>query len=210
MIDLTPEERARRGALWRADLDDLGPRVVGHVLARLERWAVPLSPHPLIVPQVPAETDLALTISDVLAYARTGRASDWSDAGSALDALQDLSIVYDAPLGDDLTPADWIDDSEREGLRGELAEVARAAIARTHLERGEPVSRVRLAALAGVSVESVKKALRLGALTTAKPAKRGAAGRPARGDGGGRQAIDVDVASARAWLADRGVFGVAR
>lgn len=206
-IDLTPEERARRGALWRADLDTLPVRVVAYAIERLARWVVPLSPHPLLVPQYPAETDLALTIADVLAYARTGRAGDWSDAGSALDALLSISILYDAPLRDDATPADWIDDSERDGLRGELAEVARAAIARTHLERGEPVPRVRLAALAGVSVETIKKALRLGALVTAKP-KRGAAGRPARGDGGGRQALDVDCASARAWLAERGVGGV--
>jgi len=207
-IDLTPEERARRGALWRADLDTLPVRVVAHAIERLGRWAVPLSPHTLLVPQHPAETDLAMTIADVIVYARTGRTSDWDDAASALDALQTLSILYDAPLRDDATPADWIDDSDHEGLRGELAEVARAAIARTHLERGEPVPRVRLAALAGVSVETIKKALRVAALATAKP-KRGAVGRPARGDGGGRQALDVDCASARAWLAERGVAGVA-
>lgn len=209
-IDLTPEERARRGALWRADLDSLPVRVVAHAIERLARWAVPLSPHTLLVPQHPAETDLALTIADVIAYARTGRAGDWSDADSALDALQTVSILYDAPLRDDATPADWIDDSDHEGLRGELAEVARAAIARTHLELGEPIPRGRLAALAGVSISTIEKAIRLEVLTTAKPAKRGAAGRPARGDGGGKRALDVDCASARAWLAERGVAGLAR
>ena len=199
--DLTPEQRATRGALWRESLDTLPRRLVEHVVERLARWAIPLSPEGLRLPRRAAECDLVHTASDVLAYARTGRAGDWDDDGSAMDALQSLSIVYESPLGDPEVPADWADGAELEGLRAELAEVARATLARVHLARGETIPRPWLAALAGVSVSTIEKAIRLDELATSKR-------RRARGDGGGKPAVDVDNASARAWLAARSVEGV--
>lgn len=203
--DLTPEQRAQRGALWRVELDTLPERLVAHVCERLALWAVPLSPEGLRLPQRPHECDLVHTTRDVLSYARTGSAGDWSDAGSALDALLAVSMVHDSALSEPRTPTDWVDSSELgAGLRSELAEVARAALARVGLEQGDPIPRVRLAALAGVSLSLIEKAIRLGELTP-KPAR---GGRAARGDGGGRRALDVPPESARAWLAGRGVEGI--
>lgn len=199
--DLTPEARAMRGLLWREELDTLPERLAERVVERLARWAIPLSPSKMTLPQHPSECDLAHTTADVVAYARTGRASDWDDDGSAMDALQSLSIVYESPLGDPQLPADWSDGAELEGLRAELAEVARAALARVQLARGETVPRAWLAALAGVSVSTIEKAIRLGELATSKR-------RRARGDGGGKPAVDVDSKSASAWLAAREVEGV--
>lgn len=198
---LTPEARAERGALWRPELDALPERLVAHVVERLALWAVPLSPEGLQLPRRTHECDLVHTARDVLRYARTGHAGDWDDAGSALDALLSLSIVHDSPLSDPCTPADWVDNSALgDGLRSELAEVARAALARVGLEQGDPIPRVRLAALAGVSISTIEKAIREGSLKSSKT-------RTARGDGGGKQALDVTAESARAWLDARSKDG---
>lgn len=197
IASLTPETRAARGRLWRAELDDLPVRVAQCALEHLSRWSVPLSPSPLILPARPAETGLAWTLGDLLSYARTGRASDWSGPSEARDALLSIALLYDAPLSGESVPADWI-DGEHEGLRGEVAEVARAAWARVHVAEGLPVPRQWLAALAGVSRALIVKLVGQGAFEL-EPARGGKRGTPAR---------DVTGASARAWLRGRGVEGL--
>lgn len=197
LATLTPETRAARGRLWRAELDDLPVRVAQCALEHLGRWSVPLSPAPLILPERPAETGLAWTLGDLLSYARTGRASDWSGPSEARDALLSIALLYDAPLSGESVPADWI-DGEHEGLRGEVAEVARAAWARVHVAEGLPVPRQWLAALAGVSLKLVAKVARAGKLSLEPP----------RGDKRGTPARDVSAESARAWLRGRCVEGV--
>jgi hypothetical protein len=74
-----------------------------------------------------------------------------------------------------------------------------AALARLALERGHPVPRTHLAALAGVSVKLVHKEVAQGRLALAKARARDR-GEPAR---------DVTPESARAWLVSRGVEGIA-
>ena len=195
----TPELRAARGRLWRAELDGLGVRVLDEALDHLSHWAVPLSPSPLSLPESGAGTDLSLTIDSLVQYARTGRGPDWDDPGSAEDALLSVSILYDAPLGDPTTPADWLDERDPpEGVRADLAEVARACLARARIARGEPVPRSWLAALAGLSLESITKAVGEKKLKLARARTRDR-GRPAR---------DIEATSARAWLVARGVEGL--
>jgi hypothetical protein len=198
---LAPEQRHARGRLWRVELDSLPERAVREALEHLARWAVPLSAGALGLPRVDDAryTDLALTISDIVAYARTGNAADWDDTSSAEDAFNDISILYDTLLGDSVTPADWLDDAEREGVRGELAEVARAVLARVRIAQGEPVPRQWLAALAGVQLLTVVRAIKDRKLAIAAPRKRARGAKAAR---------DVTAASARAWLIERGVEGV--
>ena len=198
---MTPEQRAERGALWRPELDTLSLRVAAHVIDRLSRWAVPLSPAPFVVPSKPEETDLAYTLRDLVAYARTGRAGDWSGPDEARDALLSVSIVYDAPMGEDSAPADWIDASDLEGLRSELAEVCRAAFARVHIAEGRDVPRAWLAALAGVSRNLIDKAVTQEDLELASEPR-------ARASGSGKPARDITAKSARAWLRGRNIEGV--
>lgn len=198
----TPERRARVGRLGRAALDDLGTRVVQRVYESLGSLAVPLAPHFEVRadPRLAGETDLALTFSALLAYARTGAAWDWTGAEEARDALLAVSRLYDGLLGPHSTlPEEWTDATpEGDELLEQVAEVARAALARIHLAEGSPIPRGRLAALAGVSVELVAKAVAEGVLDTTSPRPRDR-GRPAR---------DVTAESARRWLRERGVEGV--
>lgn len=194
---LTPEGRGERGRLWRVELDALPAALVEHALEYLSRWAVPLSPGRFDLPQPDraGETDLACSLRDLLTYARIG-----GDDGEGRDLLLSVSILYGSPLGGDTLPEDWT-TGDHEGLRGELAEVARAALARVQLASGRSVPRLWLAALAGVSVERIDKGVREGELEPAEP-------RPARGGRGGSAARDVSAESARAWLRARGVTGV--
>ena len=201
MIDaLTPETRHARGRLWRVELDTLPERAVREALEHLARWAVPLSPGALGLPRVDDAryTDLAITISDLISYARTGRAADWQGGEDAEDALLSVSVLYSAPLGDSVVPSDWIDRTDLDGDRALLADVARACLARVRLERREPIPRTWLAALAGCDERTIKRAIERGELATA----RGARGRP------GKRPQPVASESARAWLVARGVEGV--
>lgn len=194
---LTPEGRGERGRLWRVELDALPAALVEHALDHLSRWAVPLSPGSLGLPRPDqaGETDLACSLRDLLTYARVG-----GDSGEGRDLLLSVSILYGSPLGGDTLPEDWT-AGEHKGVRGELAEVARAALARVQLADARPVPRLWLAALAGVSVERIDKAARDGEIAAAEP-------RPARGGRGGSAARDVSAESASAWLRARGVAGL--
>ena len=201
-MTLTPEQRASRGRLWREELDTLHERCVRDAQDHLSSLILALDPtaHFSLPPDA---IGLGYTIRDLVSYARTGRAGDWDDSGSAMDALNSVSCLYDATYGDPVMPADWSGEVEHDGARGELAEVAGAVLARVQLEQRRPVPRAWLAALAGVSIKSIVKALSQGELRSAK-----GSGRAARGDGGGRKSLDVDVESARAWLVAREVEGV--
>lgn len=199
-MTLTPEQRSSRGRLWREELDTFPARAVTELLEYLARWAIPLTPATLSVPVSGEHVGLSWTLRDLVSYARTGAAGDWDDSGSAADALNDVSILCESPL-DSATqvPTDWTSDATHDGVRGELAEVARAVLARINLAQRSPIPRAWLAALAGVDGSEIRRAITRGKLATEKPRKKAK---------GGKAALDVEVESARAWLVARGVEGV--
>lgn len=191
MNEPTHEECSQRGRLWRVELDSLPTRVAQAADMHLRRWKVSLP--------LGEFAELALTLRDILTYARTGLATTWSDPASARAALRAMSILHDAVITDRTEPMDWIDSTDTDGLRGELLEVCRAALARVRIAELQPVPRHWLAALAGVSGKLIAKNVGSKSLRSVKGRMRDR----------GLVAKDIDPVSARRWLESRGVQGMA-
>lgn len=143
------------------------------------------------------ESDLELALRALTAYAQTGDDGwDWGgDPECAADALLSIhGALYqsasDPPSGPLAGP--WLGDED-----DPIALVARAALARVALARGEPVPRAWLASLASADPRTVRGALAEGQLADAPGP-----------EGSGRQARPVTRASALAWLRSRGVAGL--
>jgi hypothetical protein len=180
-------------ALCRPALDSLPERIAARVSERLEYLAA--------LAREGSSSVLELATRELLAYARTGRVSDWASTDDARAALRVVSLACAAPLGCALAPEDWVDRVDLEGELAELAEVCRAVLARVCLAEGRAVPRTWLAALAGASRSLIDKYARLGVLERAEPR--------ARASGSGKPSRDVTAESARRWLRAREVDGVA-
>lgn len=148
-----------------------------------------------------SDSDLALTAQALVRYAQTGDSeADWGDdASCAADALLTVHGALYRAAADDASgplPRAWLADDE-----DPLALVARATLARVSLARDHGVSRAHLAALAGVSGQTIRGALAEGDLID-EPGDQL--------DGGGRAERPVAARSAREWLVRRGVPGAPR
>lgn len=149
-------------------------------------------------------SEIELTVASLVRYAQTG-ADQWGEFGgggselaaeSAADALLALhGALYrsasDDPAGE--LPRAWLADDE-----DPLALVARAALARVAIARGDGVRRAHLATLAGVDPRSLRAAVTEGRLVDEAGEER---------EGGGKTERPITAESARAWLEARGVPG---
>lgn len=178
--DATLATVARRtGELWSATVDSLPEHAGGRIEAEVIRLhrRYDLSGNDALPPgRRLLGAGAGAQVADLIEFARSGTRN--THTAFALKSLGDL-------------------DRDLDGLPG-WAVVHGAALARLALERGHPVPRTHLAALAGVSVKLVHKEVAQGRLALAKARARDR-GEPAR---------DVTPESARAWLVARGVEGV--
>lgn len=163
-------------------LDTPTRRLVARAVGTVWRAATELDPAALVT-----GSDLGLTLQALVTYAQTGRAWDWTDAEHAADALAEAcGLLWPAS---DALPLDV--------AAGELGAVLRATWCRVQLARREPVAQRHLAELAGVSDGRVRQEVAGGALKRVRAAK-------------GVRSVDrgwITAASAKAWLAARGVAG---
>jgi hypothetical protein len=167
----------RTGALWSREVDELPKRAAERIEREVTRLHREYDVGGVVNPSTVTFGMGARSMTEsMIAYARTGA---WQPFGEkTLDALA----------------------VDLDGLPG-WSVVLAAARARLALERGQPVAREGLCAIAGLALSAVKMACVRGQLECV-PA------RPAKGHGGGRPARDVTPESARAWLAARGVEGI--
>lgn len=202
-----------------ADLDPAatGREAVDRILHRLQRLALPLLPgvdvrvtgglspdadaRPRFLAPDVAASGLALTVADLTRYAQSGDVSDWGDAAGAEDALLSVGeALWSRPI--DATAADgWAVDDLRAALASddEPADALRLAIgcavARWVVWRGEPVTTGELAALAGVTPDAVRQAIKRGGLAATTEQR-------------GRATVALVAADeVRRWLGARGVPG---
>lgn len=142
------------------------------------------------------DTDLALTAATLCAYAQTGRGFDvesdeQSQADAANDALLTLVLACDDPSAEANTlPALWTREQDTDDP---LALVARAALARIALARGDDVQRSWLAALLSVTEQAVRTWIARGHLEAIEVERGGAE----------RAQSPIKHASAKAWLRAR-------
>jgi len=133
-------------------------------------------------------SELGLTLQALVVFAQRGRAWDWgADATMAGEAVTEVcGLLW--PLSAALP----LDDA-----RGDLGVALRAVWTRVQLAGGSPVAQRWLADVAGVSDGRVRQEIAAGALKRVRAAK-------------GVRSADrgwITAASAKAWLAARGVAG---
>jgi hypothetical protein len=180
-------------------LADLDPAAVGAaatdlVLQRLARLALPLSPGVSLTWSTDGDSGLALTVSDLCAWAQSGALGDWTDHEDAAVALQTAAeALFAAPIrGWVVVDLDEV-DLDREATPDPVPLVLACAISRLRICRGESVTVAELARLASVTDGRVRQ------LVTAREivAAAGTSQRPSM----------VAAVEARRWLASRGLKG---
>jgi hypothetical protein len=146
------------------------------VAEHLSRVALHLSPHPvLFLPTAEQlrETDLALTLRALLRYAQTGEDAETDDASVAAEYAADRVLTVTTALSGcawdrvvDVAEDTEPDDREAWGPVARSTEPATvtglvllAAWARVQLARETPLSVREVAALAGVSIKTVRHAI---------------------------------------------------
>lgn len=195
-------KRERDDDRWRpTKLSACSPRAIGArataaVLQRLSRLVVPLSPGiTLRIPAAQGDTDLALTVASLAAWAQSGALGDWQDHEDAADALLTATeVLYRAPLGDawDAAVAEAAaDDGPADS--DPVALVLAAAWSRLRVCRGHAVTGAELARLASVAHSRVRQLVGAGEIRAAA----GTSQQPSR----------VEAAEARRWLGSRGLAG---
>lgn len=176
-LDAGHDARGECGAL-----DTTARRLVARAAGLGWRAATELDPAALV-----DGSDLGLTLQGLVTFAQTGRAWDWTSAEMAADGLAEVcGLLW--PASDALP----LDDA-----RGALGTALRATWCRVLLARRLPVAQRHLAELAGVSDGRVRQEITAGVLKRVRAAR-------------GARAADrgwITAASARAWLAARGVAG---
>jgi hypothetical protein len=202
-----------------ADLDPaaVGREAVDRILRRVQRLALPLSPgvdlrvtgglnpdpaaRPLFLAPAHAASGIALTVADLTRYAQSGDVSDWGSPAGAEDALLTIGeALWSRPI--DATAADgWTVDDLRAALASDdepddpVRLAIGCAVARWVVWRGEAITTGELAALAGVTPDAVRQAI--------KRAQLAATNEPR-----GRATVAVYPADeVRRWLGARGAAG---
>lgn len=173
-----------RNALARLQPNAVAEEALGRLVAHVAR-AVEHLPQPRPRVRAPGKAHaggpLYELVRDLTIYAQTGRLeAAATHAGADLDAREAL---YDAAHRRPVAESD-LDPEDPVGL------VLLAAGARKALAEDEPVSARALGALAGLDMQGVRRLVRAGTLKAERV-------KPAR----------ILAASARAWLAARGVPG---
>ena len=191
-------------------LADLDPVALGldarrRVLAHLGLLTLKLGGGAMLrEPREGDTTDLELTTQALVRYAQTG-ADGWMGgadervtADLAADALLSLHTALYICAADVIEPEGDLHRAWSSAGDDDLSLAARAALARVAIARGHGVPRALLASLAGVTGQYLRAQVAEGRLfdTGGEP-------RP----GGGKTERPITAASARAWLAARGVPG---
>lgn len=142
------------------------------------------------------DSDLSADAEELCRYAQTGCAWDFEGdaramATAAQDSLLSLIALFEPPSEESTKlPDAWVREQSTDDP---LAIVARAALARIALARGDDVQRSWLAALTGVSEQRIRTLIAEGMLA-AKPVERG---------GEERALSPITHASASQWLRAR-------
>jgi hypothetical protein len=161
--------------LSRIDPDRLGVEVADQVRGHVTRLALALG----MTLRENGPCDLASTVSDLARYAQAG-----GDVDEADEAIADVCrALYSSAA----SPGFSVDLSALAELDEPVGVVIAAALARSALDRGQPVSTRGLAALASLSVRQVQMLAAQGEIAVED----------------GR----VAVSEARRWLSGRGVAG---
>lgn len=135
---------------------------------------------------------LQLMIADLTNYAQLGIALD----APAIDYVQSIAEVVHIAPGDGATynAMGLLSDD----LQTPWGIVCRAALARSELDEGSPVSIRELSVLSGLTIEGVRRCIRVGELTAAVERDDSQPGAPA---------TLIAASEARRWLSGRGVRG---
>lgn len=178
------------------DPSAVGRAAVEHVLQRLARLVVPLSPGVTFTWRTDGDTTLGLTVADLTAWAQSGALGDWIDHEDAADAiLTATEALYRAPLADgwDAAAAEASADTGRETPEDPVALALSCAWSRLRICRGHAVAVAELARLASVTSGRVRQLV--------------AAGEIAATAGAAREPSMVEAVEARRWLSARGLRG---
>ena len=187
------EQFARLRAQWSREIAWAG-RVGFYLSPGYQLLAC--EPGEILLSERVSTTDLALTAATLCEYAQTGHGFDVeNDADAQADAANDglltLVLACDDPSAETTAMPDlW---TREQSTDDPLAIVARAALARIALARGDDVQRSWLAALTGVSEQRIRTLIAEGMLA-AKPVERG---------GEERALSPITHASASQWLRAR-------
>lgn len=187
------EQFARLRAQWSREIAWAG-RVGFYLSPGYQLLAC--EPGEILLSERVSTTDLALTAETLCEYAQTGRGFDVeSDADAQADAANDglltLVLACDDPSAETTAMPDlWTREQSTDDA---LAIVARAALARIALARGDDVQRSWLAALVGISEQRMRTLIAEGVLE-ARKVKRG---------GKKRELSPITHASASQWLRAR-------
>lgn len=187
------EQFARLRAQWSREIAWAG-RVGFYLSPGYQLLAC--EPGEILLSERVSTTDLALTAATLCEYAQTGRGFDVeSDADAQADAANDALLTLVLACDDPSAEANTLPDlwTREQSTDDALAIVARAALARIALARGDDVQRSWLAALTGVSEQRIRTLIAEGMLA-AKPVERG---------GEERALSPITHASASQWLRAR-------
>ena len=187
------EQFARLRAQWSREIAWAG-RVGFYLSPGYQLLAC--QPGEILLSERVSTTDLALTAATLCEYAQTGRGFDVeSDADAQADAANDALLTLVLACDDPSAEANTLPDlwTREQSTDDALAIVARAALARIALARGDDVQRSWLAALTGVSEQRIRTLIAEGMLA-AKPVERG---------GEERALSPITHASASQWLRAR-------
>lgn len=184
------------------DPDALGADAAARVLRRLSRLVAPLSPLALHTRGEAAESGLAWTVAQLTRWAQSGALGDWEDHRDAADALLTVGeALWSRPVDEEDASHGWSVADLRAALAGDdepsdpLRLAVGAAVARWLVCEGEPVTTGELAALAGISGDGVRQAI-----------KREQLAATTERDGRTSRSL-IAAEEARRWLAARGAPG---
>lgn len=133
---------------------------------------------------------LQLTIADITNYAQLGIALD----APAIDYVQSIAEVMSIAPGDGLTYS--AEGLLSDDLQTPWGVVCRAALARSELDAGNAVSIRELSVLSGITIEGVRRCIRVGELTAAEERDDSRPGAPA---------TLIAASEALRWLSGRGL-----
>lgn len=186
--------------LGEIDGPALGAEIVQRVAEHIARLGFHLAPGITVhVGESVGDSDLGLTVAQLVTWAQTGDGGDWGATGSvdaaacARDALQTVcaSLYSHAAVGKgwSIPPLQVASNGD-----GGVDVLIRAAWARSAIDLGEPVPRQCLADLAGVDLRTIKRAIAAGDTKVTRGKRGQARGVPAR---------PIPADEARRYLASR-------